>query len=135
MAQLHRLKNEETDHEIDTLMKELRLRRRCLDSLHDDIIIQIHSVTELESMRKHYMQECSRIETSIQKVEEKRRMPADTEKILGWIERYRPYFAFEEMTRPMLAYLVEKIVVGQDKKVEVKFVHEREYGLLKKVIE
>lgn len=25
MAQLHRLKNEETDHEIDTLMKELRL--------------------------------------------------------------------------------------------------------------
>lgn len=41
----------------------------------------------------------------------------------------------EEMTRPMLAYLVEKIVVGQDKKVEVKFVHEREYGLLKKVIE
>lgn len=128
---LHQLKKQQLTEEIEILTKELNLRRKCLDGLHDEIIIETHSLSELEKMQKRYLKECNRLEISIQKVEANMQVQSDAKELFGWIEQYKPYYNFKEITRPLLAYLVEKITVGQDKKVAVEFIHEREYRFLK----
>ncbi|MEA4892473.1 MAG: recombinase family protein [Peptococcaceae bacterium] len=130
MSQLRSLKNQMAVKKIGALTKELKLRHRCLDGLQDEIIIQSHTLQELEAMRKHYMQECNRLEVSIKKTEANMQAPPNAEEFFGWLERYKPYFGFISVTRPLLAYLVNRITVGQDKEVLVEFIHEQEYQFL-----
>jgi len=107
----------------------MELNQKYLRGLFDESIMQLLDRVQIDSLRMNYRQKCDQIEKEIRIMEANMLENQTAKTILGWIDQYRPFFSFQEITRPMLAYLVRRITVDDNKEVCVEFLHEREFEL------
>ena len=131
--QINKFRKREIGKELIRLADELELNRNYLNGLYGEFAIQVISKTDIEFMRQHYMQKCGRIDENIRTLEMSLIDKTCAGTIFNWIEQYKPFFSFEKITRPMLAYLVQRITVHDNKQAKVEFLYEREFKLVQGV--
>jgi DNA invertase Pin-like site-specific DNA recombinase len=130
LSHINCIRKQKMAKELLKLRDDLELSRKCFRGLYDEFALRIYTDPDLNSMRMHYKQKCDILEEVIKQIEANRTDNQGTEPILDWITLYKPFFYFEEITRPLLAYLVRRITVDVDKEVKVEFLHDREFELI-----
>jgi hypothetical protein len=135
VSHINSIRKREMTKRLGVLRGDLELYRKCFRGLFEEFALRIYTDPDLSLMRQQYRQKCDVLEEEIQLIESKLVNELDSESMLKWLKLYKPFFSFEEVTRPLLAYLVRRITVGGDKEVQVEFLHDREFELLKCCIE
>ena len=128
------MKKQEIEAKICQIKSDLKLTQTYLEKLQDMFVRRKFSRSDFNHMRLHYEQKCSEIKEELRTEESNMQKNLNMEAIFGWTDRYRPFFSFEEFTRPLLAYLVQRITVDRNKQVKIEFVYEQEYEFLQKFL-
>jgi DNA invertase Pin-like site-specific DNA recombinase/ssDNA-binding Zn-finger/Zn-ribbon topoisomerase 1 len=128
------IKRQMVAKELGKLRDDLELNRKCFRGLFDEFALRIYDDPDLCQMRLHYKDKCDILKAQIREIEGTSLDSHGTEAMLGWIELYKQFFSFEEVTRPMLAYLVRRIAVDGSKKVCLEFLYKREFEVLGRAV-
>ena len=129
VSQINELMKQQAANEIKRLSDELEVNRDYLKGVHEDFALKILSQIDFDFMSRHYKLKCDIIERDIQEIKKSMLRNRESDEPFAWIEQYRPFSSFGEVSRPLLAYLVQRITVDSSKNVCVEFLHEREFTL------
>lgn len=106
-----------------------------LKSLNEDFISQRLTKSDFEFMCCRYAEKRDKIDKVMKLTEMLAQRVDDESEIFDWLEQYKPFFSFDSITRPLLAYLIGRITVGLNKEVCVEFLHEKEFQFLTSAME
>ncbi len=116
----------EHQEEIERCQK---LRRQLYESLQEGAI----SKKDYETFRKNYDTQIENEEVTIgQLLQEKETMISGEVKDFSWMRSFRKYKNFTELDRMVIVEMIEKIVVRENKRVEIHFRYEDKYNELKR---
>ena len=124
------------DEEILSRYKELEKCRKSELMLHKDLSEGIISPEEYKEFKKIYEDKGSELEAAIHNIR------AEIEKVFRqglisneWIDSFKTYQNIRSINRTVVITLVDKIVVYENKRVEIHFKYHDEYQALCRVIE
>jgi len=132
---IEKLKKKEKAEELFTLTEQLELNNKRLDMLNHENIMRLHTKTDLPIMRQHYIDKTRNLKDKIKNTENDLSALLDEELLFGWIKQYEPHFSFNKITRPLLAYLANRITVDGNKTVEIEFLYEQDFSFIQSVFD
>ena len=116
---------------VNVLIVHLYKYQKLLRSLDNKSTDEILTEAEQVDLRYHYMEKCRCIEKCIDSVRERANVALSVSCFFNWIDLYMSFVPFETVTRPLLAFLVQKIIIDKNKGVHVIFLHESKLRLLR----
>lgn len=116
---------------IDILSVYLYKYQKLLRSLDNKTTDELLTETERVELRYHYMEKCRCIEKCIDSARKRVNVTVSASHFFKWIDLYMSFVPFEMVTRPLLAFLVHKIIIDKNKDVHVIFLHESKLRLLR----
>lgn len=106
---------EEKEKEIESYQE---YRMKLLEAFHDQLIDR----AEYDAMRQKYTGMISRLQGSLEKImEERKSVICETPDSRNWVSQFTKYRDTEHLTREMVATLIDKIYVYEDKRVKIDF--------------
>ncbi len=123
------------DTQILLLQREKEMAERLLSDLYIDLEENIISKEEYQIFRKNYLQQVSKLEENIRHQEEKRKLvQKNMEEKKQWIIDIKKYGQLTKLDRLSIVLLIEKILVGESKEMEVIFNHKEELNLITNIL-
>ncbi|HES2383858.1 TPA: recombinase family protein [Streptococcus pyogenes] len=119
------------DTQIGILQREKEMTQELLSSLYVDLEEDIISKEEYQIFRKNYLEQITKLNENI----EYRRKKQETakERIKNnekWLIDIKKYKALTKPDRLSVVMLIDKILIGEDKEIEVIFNHQEEVAFL-----
>lgn len=123
------------DQQITKLREEIdrnmKFKRKLYESLQEGSI----SKKDYEIFRKNYEDQIESIETSIDHVQEEKEMMIKGEvKDFSWMRNFRKHKNLTEIDRMVVVELIDRIVIGEEQRIEIHFRYEDEYNMIQKFI-
>ena len=117
--------------QIGILQREKEMTQELLSSLYVDLEEDIISKEEYQIFRKNYLEQITKLNENI----EYRRKKQETakERIKNnekWLIDIKKYKALTKPDRLSVVMLIDKILIGEDKEIEVIFNHQEEVAFL-----
>lgn len=123
------------DTQILLLQREKEMVERLLSDLYIDLEENIISKEEYQIFRKNYLQQVSKLEENIRHQEEKRKIvQKNMEEKKQWIIDIKKYGQLTKLDRLSVVLLIEKILVGENKEIDVIFNHKEELNLITNIL-
>jgi hypothetical protein len=115
------------DKEIQALKEKEQELSAMKSSLYTDLKEKLISEEQFKSYREIYSSQLAQIQQAVCVQEEMIRRIFEQGAVAGaWIEEFRDRLNVEKLDRMLLVSLVDKILVYDDKKVEIVFRYSRE---------
>ena len=119
---LHRKKVINLDRQIESLNEEIERYKKLKQRIYEDYAEQVLSREEYEEYRQIYSDKISACKLALEEVDKERLIEMNSENVGDeWIGRFKKYQGIDKLTRPFLADIVDKILIFNDKRIEVKF--------------
>ena len=108
--------------QIDNLNEEIERYKKLKQRIYEDYAEQVLSREEYDEYRNVYSDKINACKSEMEKVN-KERTAEISSKNAGdeWIQRFKKYKGIDKLTRPLLADLVDKILVFNGKRIEIRF--------------
>lgn len=119
------------DTQIGILQREKAMTQELLSSLYVDLEEDIISKEEYQMFRKNYLEQITKLNENIEHRRKKRE--AAKERIKNnekWLIDIKKYKALTKPDRLSIVMLIDKILIGEDKEIEVIFNHQEEVAFL-----
>lgn len=119
------------DTQIGILQREKEMTQELLSSLYVDLEEDIISKEEYQIFRKNYLEQITKLNENIEyrrnKQEVAKERIKNNEK---WLIDIKKYKALTKPDRLSVVMLIDKILIGDDKEIEVIFNHQEEVAFL-----
>ena len=124
------------DQELIQKHEELEKCQRMQISLHKDLLEGIISQEEYEQFCNIYQEQYLRIEDSIsavrKEIENSLHKKAESR---AWMERFTKLGNIEDLTRSMVVSLIEKVIIYEDKRIEIICNYSDKYASAQRLLE
>jgi DNA invertase Pin-like site-specific DNA recombinase len=100
-----------------------RLKRKLHESLADGLIDK----TEFSEMKRGYDEKLRHAEETLDRLKTEYNDLWETKGIHEWIEQFKKHRDISALTRPVVVTLIERIIVYQDRRIEVVFKYQYNY--------
>ena len=131
------MKDEEKyDRQILLLKEEIQRSQRFKMKLYENLLEGTINQKDYEVFRDNYERKIEAAEDSIRKVEKEKEMLF--RKNIGdhsWMTDVRKYKNIQKIERRAVVDLLDRIVIGEEKKVEVVFRYEEEFEIIRRFVE
>ena len=120
-----------TDTHIGILEREKEMTQNLLSSLYADLEEDIISKEEYQMFRANYLEQIAKLNENIEC--RKKKQETVKERIKNnesWLIDIKKYKALTKPDRLSIVMLIDKILVGENKEIEVIFNHQEEVALL-----
>lgn len=115
------------DTKLGILKREKEMTENLLSSLYADLEEDIISKEEYQLFRKNYLAQIAKLDESISYRKQKQEAAKNRlEHNKNWVIDIRKYKALKNLDRLSLVMLVDKIVIGEHKEIDVIFNHQEE---------
>lgn len=119
------------DTQIGILQREKEMTQELLSSLYVDLEEDIISKEEYQMFRKNYLEQITKLNENIEYRRKKQEVAKEhiknNEK---WLIDIKKYKALTKPDRLSIVMLIDKILIGEDKEIEVIFNHQEEVVFL-----
>lgn len=106
---------EEKEKEIERYQE---YRMKLLEAFHDQLIDR----TEYDAMRQKYTTMITRLQASLEKImDERKTVMSEGPDSRNWVSQFAQYRDTEQLSREMVATLIDKVFVYEDKRVIIDF--------------
>ena len=119
------------DTQIGILQREKEMTQELLSSLYVDLEEDIISKEEYQMFRKNYLEQITKLNENIE--HRRKKQEAAKEHIKNnekWLIDIKKYKALTKPDRLSVVMLIDKILIGEDKEIEVIFNHQEEVAFL-----
>lgn len=119
------------DTQIGILQREKEMTQELLSSLYVDLEEDIISKEEYQMFRKNYLEQITKLNENIEY--RRKKQEAAKEHIKNnekWLIDIKKYKALTKPDRLSIVMLIDKILIGEDKEIEVIFNHQEEVAFL-----
>lgn len=119
------------DTQIGILQREKEMTQELLSSLYVDLEEDIISKEEYQIFRKNYLEQITKLNENIEY--RRKKQEAAKERIKNnekWLIDIKKYKALTKPDRLSVVMLIDKILIGEDKEIEVIFNHQEEVAFL-----
>ena len=119
------------DTQIGILQREKEMTQELLSSLYADLEEDIISKEEYQMFRKNYLEQITKLNENIEY--RRKKQEAAKEHIKNnekWLIDIKKYKALTKPDRLSIVMLIDKILIGEDKEIEVIFNHQEEVAFL-----
>ncbi len=119
------------DTQIGILQREKEMTQELLSSLYVDLEEDIISKEEYQMFRKNYLEQITKLNENIE--HRRKKQEAAKERIKNnekWLIDIKKYKALTKPDRLSIVMLIDKILIGEDKEIEVIFNHQEEVAFL-----
>lgn len=119
------------DTQIGILQREKEMTQELLSSLYADLEEDIISKEEYQMFRKNYLEQITKLNENIE--HRRKKQEAAKERIKNnekWLIDIKKYKALTKPDRLSIVMLIDKILIGEDKEIEVIFNHQEEVAFL-----
>ena len=119
------------DTQIGILQREKEMTQELLSSLYVDLEEDIISKEEYQIFRKNYLEQITKLNENIEY--RKKKQETVKERIRNnesWLFDLKKYKALTKPDRLSIVMLIDKILVGENKEIEVIFNHQEEVAFL-----
>ena len=119
------------DTQIGILQREKEMTQELLSSLYVDLEEDIISKEEYQMFRKNYLEQITKLNENIEY--RRKKQEAAKEHIKNnekWLIDIKKYKALTKPDRLSVVMLIDKILIGEDKEIEVIFNHQEEVAFL-----
>lgn len=119
------------DTQIGILQREKEMTQELLSSLYVDLEEDIISKEEYQMFRKNYLEQITKLNENIEY--RKKKQETVKERIKNnerWLFDLKKYKALTKPDRLSIVMLIDKILIGEDKEIEVIFNHQEEVAFL-----
>ena len=120
-----------TDTQIGILQREKEMTQNLLSSLYVDLKEDIISKEEYQMFRENYLEQITKLNENIEY--RKKKQETVKERIRNnesWLFDLKKYKALTKLDRLSIVMLIDKILVGENKEIEVIFNHQEEVAFL-----
>ena len=120
-----------TDTQIGILQREKEMTQNLLSSLYVDLKEDIISKEEYQMFRENYLEQITKLNENIEY--RKKKQETVKERIRNnesWLFDLKKYKALTKPDRLSIVMLIDKILVGENKEIEVIFNHQEEVAFL-----
>ena len=120
-----------TDTHIGILQREKEMTQNLLSSLYVDLKEDIISKEEYQMFRENYLEQIAKLNENIEY--RKKKQETVKERIRNnesWLFDLKKYKALTKPDRLSIVMLIDKILVGENKEIEVIFNHQEEVAFL-----
>ena len=131
VVQTDRLSAERYDQKLEELKEEIKRCQRFKMRLYENLVDCAIDQKDYETFRQSYEQKIEEAQDSIRRVEQERKMLVSRE--IGdnsWMDDFIKYRDLRAIERMAVVELIDRIIVGSDKRIEVWFRDDEEYELL-----
>lgn len=115
---------EQTNILINQKMSEIeryiRLKSKLKGALADGLIDK----TEYDSFEHSYDERQRQAEVTVAKLKSMHNSVSENAGDSGWLEQFRQHSSISELTRPLVLMFIERIIVYEDRQIEVQFKYE-----------
>ncbi|MDL2302003.1 recombinase family protein [Lachnospiraceae bacterium OttesenSCG-928-D06] len=123
------------DEEISKRYKEFERYTKLMNSLYLDLADDVLTEEEFHQLHDRYQQKCDDIQAQITNLKSEIRAFFLTGIMHNeWIKTFKKYKNITELNRFMMVVMIEKILVYENKEVEIQFKFQDEFRLLKKIV-
>lgn len=113
---------EHFDSEIQSKYHELERYSKMQLALYRDRADEVINDEEFLEYKQFYEIQCEKLEKSIEYQKEQiKHMVHNRKASARWVEEFKQYKNVDKLTRSMLVILIDKILIYEDKKVEIRF--------------
>lgn len=124
------------DNQIPILKRERNMTEELLASLHIDLEECIITKEEYKIFRKNYTEKLKKLNDNIEYRLKKQKDTKDKiDKNKSWIIDINKYKNLSEIDRLSVVMLIDKIVISEDKTIDVIFNHSEELSLIEEMAE
>lgn len=119
------------DTQIGILQREKEMTQELLSSLYIDLEEDIISNEEYQMFRKNYLEQITKLNENIEY--RRKKQEAAKERIKNnekWLIDIKKYKTLTKPDRLCVVMLIDKILIGEDKEIEVIFNHQEEVAFL-----
>ena len=119
------------DTQIGILQREKEMTQELLSSLYADLEEDIISKEEYQMFRANYLEQIAKLNENIEC--RKKKQETVKERIKNnesWLIDIKKYKALTKPDRLSIVMLIDKILIGEDKEIEVIFNHQEEVAFL-----
>ncbi|MCD7887764.1 MAG: recombinase family protein, partial [Clostridiales bacterium] len=109
------------DRRMVQLQDELERCARLRDGLHEDYASGVLSREEYRDYAQMYSVKLERAKTALKSAEEEHKRLLAACREARWLSAFRQYRGLKELTRPVLARLVERVLVYEGGRMEIRF--------------
>lgn len=124
------------DQELMQKHEELEKCQRMQTSLHKDLLEGIISQEEYEQFCNFYKEQYLRVENSISamrdEIEKSLHKKAESR---AWMDRFMELGNIEHLTRNVVVSLIDKVVLYEDKRIEIIFNYSDKYASIQRFLE
>ena len=122
------------DSEIGILKREKEMTQNLLSSLYADLEEEIISKEEYQMFRGNYLEKISKLNENIEY--RRKKQESIKERIKNnemWLFDLKKYKVLTKLDRLSVVMLIDKILIGENKEIEVVFNHQEEVGFLEAI--
>lgn len=122
------------DTEVLAKYEELQNCKKMSLSLHKDLAEETISFDEYERFQKMYEERYKEIQDSIKTINQEIKTIFKNGLLsTEWISKFKKYKSLTTINRAVLTLFVEKIIIYEDKRIDIVFKYQDEYQLLYKI--
>lgn len=126
---------EHFDSEIQNKYHELERYSRMQSALYRDRADEVINDEEFWEYKQFYEMQCEKLEKSIAYQKDQIRHAVHNRKAsVRWLEEFKQYKNVSKLTRAMLVVLIDKILIYENKRVEIKFRFADEFAAVQSYI-
>lgn len=122
------------DSKIGILKREKEMTQNLLSSLYFDLEEKIISKEEYQMFRGNYLEKITKLNENIEY--RRKKQESVKERIKNnemWLFDLKKYKALTKLDRLSVVMLIDKILIGENKEIEVVFNHQEEVGFLEAI--
>ena len=112
---------------LDKKQEEISRYKRLIDSLYKNFSDCVLDQNEYVKMKQNYAVLCAQAESQAQNI---RRQAGEAVRIMSkdsWIEQFKKRLSIPELDRALAVFLIDRIFVYRDKRVEIVYSWKDEY--------
>lgn len=125
---LSEIELENNNNEIIEAERNIKNYQTKLKELPDKLKAGIFDESEYEVIKKTYMSEIANNQNCINKQKKIiNNISVNGTKGYSWIEGFKKYSGFKELDRNILSTFIERIIIHEENKIEIKFIYNDDY--------
>lgn len=122
-------RGQEAERKVKELQEELTNIKKYKKKTYENFVDGILTKDEYISYKSEYEHREETILDRISQMEqEKEHLGEDEENYENWIEKFVKYGALSEVSREIVVELIDKIVINDDKRIDIEFKYQSPYG-------
>ena len=122
------------DSQIAILQREKEMTENLISSLYTDLEEDVITKEEYQLFRKNYLEQLSKLEENIKNRLEKQKDIKDSiQKNKNWIIDIKKYKELSKLDRLSLVMLIDRILIGENKEIEVIFNHAQKLEMIEEI--